>query len=152
LRSGMKSGDTLCICRNCPVVHDIPITLEVEAEMRASPTLSEWLAEPGRAREAGVSVPADVLADMRGTPSLAEADLLRRHAHDLEQERPHLTGHIANLEAERPHLTGHIANLEGERPRLLEHIANLERELTEARTRLANGGLMRRWRARKHAP
>jgi MoaA/NifB/PqqE/SkfB family radical SAM enzyme len=148
LRAGMKSGDVLSICRHCPVVHDVPITPDEEAKMRASPTLAEWVAKRPEAH-ADVAPSMTVLADMRDAAALAETDDLRRHAHNLEAERPHLSGHIRNLESERPHLIGHIANLERERPHLVEHIAKLERELAETRAALARRGLKRWWKPKK---
>lgn len=118
LRAGLKRGHVLSVCRHCPVVHDVPITLEEEARMRASPTLSEWIADgaPSVVDEGAPAV--DVLGELRVGGALAELDDLRRHARNLEGERPHLLGHIANLEQERPHLVGHIANLERELERL----------------------------------
>lgn len=133
LRIGMRTGDALSVCLHCPVVHDVPVTPDAEALMRASPTLAEWF--DGRDLEPVDTHGAqtDVLARLRTAPALRELDDLRRHAHALEAEREHLRGHARNLESERPHLAGHIANLEAERPHLLAHIANLERELAALR-------------------
>jgi MoaA/NifB/PqqE/SkfB family radical SAM enzyme len=114
LRVGMKRGDVLCVCRHCPVVHDVPVTPEEDEEMRASPTLAEWFDDRDLAPLEQAFHELDVLDRLRRGGALAELDDLRRHARNLESERPHLLGHIANLERDRAPLLEHARNLENE--------------------------------------
>ncbi|MCC6406688.1 MAG: SPASM domain-containing protein, partial [Planctomycetes bacterium] len=152
LRRALHTGDLHPICRTCSIVQDPPPAVEDAEMIRAAPTLVEWVA--ARPPEApAASEPRPLLAELERAGILAhvealdtELELARRHASNLEAERPHLLGHIANLEAERPHLVGHIATLEAEREGLRRHAENLElqRAMLSARERVWWRALARR--------